>query len=361
MNNEGFLSLMKTWYGIDLFKLLAALLIVYLHTYNSDWGVAGAWVKQVLCTSCVPFFFISSGFLFRKGLERSRGRNGSLGEKEWFSHYFTRLLKLYLVWTLLSLPIAFLIVNRGHPDYGAAMKTLYLFRLFLLTGSIGYYWYILALIMSVVVVYWFYRKGLLAPLLISAVILFLWGCLYNSRFNHHQPWFEILHVVFGSERNFLNVGLFYLLIGFLFPEQLFINLSGLRKWLPLVVGIFVLALRTIEVRFLKTNFTQAFVAVGAFIIALSFSYAKLNKVSLELRKLSVGLYMLHCPFILSFDFYLRRGTLLDFPVTLAFCLVVYLLISWYAPKLSSLLFGYPGHMKPDRGNKTRDNRTDKTD
>ena len=39
------LSLNKTWYGIDLFKVLAAVLIVNLHTYNLDWGTPGLWVK----------------------------------------------------------------------------------------------------------------------------------------------------------------------------------------------------------------------------------------------------------------------------------------------------------------------------
>ncbi len=86
-----------------------------------------------------------------------------------------------------------------------------------------------------------------------------------------------------------------------------------------------IVIRTLEYLFLKTNFTQALVAVGAFNLAMSFEYEILSKVSLEMRKSSVGLYLLHCPFIFSFDFYLRRGTVLDFPV--------------------SLLFGYLGRIK----------------
>ncbi len=223
---------MKTWYGIDLFKFIAAVLIVYLHSYNSDWGMVGSWVKQVLGTACVPFFFISSGFLFRRGLERNRIKNGEPGERTWFRHHMARLLRMYAVWTLLTLPVAFLIVNRGHPEYGVAMKVLYHLRLVFLTGSIGYYWYILALIMGVAVIYWIHLKKCDSLLWALASPLFLWGCFYQSGFNHHQPYFEVFHVVFGPERNFLNVGLFYLLIGFRFPRQLPIDGTGFRKWLP---------------------------------------------------------------------------------------------------------------------------------
>ena len=335
---------MKTWYGIDLFKFIAAILIVFLHTYNSDWGAAGDWVRQVLSTACVPFFFLSSGFLFRRGLEKSREKGGDLGEKAWFKHYLTRLLKMYLVWTLLTLPVAFLIVNRGHPDYGTAMKVLYHFRLFLLTGSIGFYWYILALILSVVVIYWFHRKGLDAFLLAISFLLFIWGCFYNSPLNHRQPYFEILHIVFGSERSFLNVGLFYVLIGFLIPKQYPAREAGFWRWAILSFFIAAIVIRTLEVCFLRMNFTTVLVAVGAFAVALCFDFTRLAAVSLELRKLSVGIYLLHCPFILSFDFYLRRGTLVDFPVTLAFCFVAYYSVTRIAPQLSPLLFGYPGRL-----------------
>ena len=340
------LSLNKTWYGIDLFKLIAAVLIVYLHTYNLDWGTPGLWVKQVLSTACVPFFFISSGFLFRRGLMRGGEKNGAWGETAWFKHYLARLLKIYFAWTLLTLPVAFLIVNRGHPDYGAALKVLYHFRLVFLTGSIGFYWYILALILSVIVVYWFHRKGQDRLLLGIATLLFLWGCLYNSPLNHRQPWFEILHVVFGSERSFLNTGLFYVLIGFLFPHRFFESRAGFRGWGALAFLTGAILVRTFETKYFHTNFTPALVAVGAFAVAMGFDFQKLSGISLEMRKLSIGLYLLHCPFILSFDFYLRKGTLLDFPLTLAFSIIVFYTLSRFAPRLSSVLFGYyPNRVK----------------
>ena len=78
-----------------------------MHTYNADLGSCGDWVKQVLSTACVPFFFIASGFFFRRGMDRSSGAPGAENhEIEWFRNYLSRLVKMYLAWTLLSLPVA---------------------------------------------------------------------------------------------------------------------------------------------------------------------------------------------------------------------------------------------------------------
>ena len=124
----------------------------------------------------------------------------------------------------------------------------------------------------------------------------------------------------------------------------------MKTWFGIDLFKFITALliRTLEVRLFRMIFTTALVAVGAFAVALSFRFDCLSRVSLELRKLSVGIYLLHCPFILSFDFYLRRGTLVDFPVTLAFCFIAYYSLTRIMPQLSSVLFGYPSRPMTDR-------------
>ena len=58
-------------FGIDAMKLLCAFLIVYLHTYNRDWGAVGKWIHVNLSTAGVPFFFIVSGALqWNLGIKR---------------------------------------------------------------------------------------------------------------------------------------------------------------------------------------------------------------------------------------------------------------------------------------------------
>lgn len=331
----------RIWYGLDLFKFGAAVLIVFRHTYNFDWGFAGTWINQVLTIACVPFFFLVSGFLLRRGIEKSLTRGGEDEERFWFRRYQSRLITMYGVWTLLTLPIAFLIVNRGHPEYGVGMKILYHFRLFFLTGSIGYYWYILTLIISAVIIRWFFKKDKVSWLLFIASLLYLWGCAYDSPLNKQQPYFEILHVIFGSTRNFLNTGLFYMLIGFMFPATEETSCPRRKRIISLVCLLASLAVRTIETLYVKTPCTIAFVAISALFVALSFDFLSVSRISEDLRKMSIAIYLLHCPFILSFDFYLRRGTLMDFPLALVFSFVAYYLLTRLIPKCSSVLFGYP--------------------
>ena len=61
----------EIYVGVDLMKLICALLIVFMHTYNHDWGVVGEWIHTTLTPIGVPFFFIVSGFLYGKGLKKT--------------------------------------------------------------------------------------------------------------------------------------------------------------------------------------------------------------------------------------------------------------------------------------------------
>ena len=329
----------QCWYGIDLFKILASILIVFMHTYNYDMGAYGSWIKYVLSTACVPFFFIVSGFLLRNGLDKSMSDGGVDCEKKWFKRYEFRIVKMYLVWSIITFPVALLVVNRGHPEYRLGMKVLYHLRLFFLTGSIGVYWYLLALMICAPIIRWCHRKRLSYILLVISVILYIWGCVFNSPANNHKPLFEIIHVVFGSERNFLNEGFFYLLLGFLIPAH---KIENKIIWKSLSVFFILgsIALRTMEYQFIGSNFLEALVAVSMFIVALAFGYHLISGISLEFRKTSVGIYLLHFPFILLFDFYLTKGTVFDFSITLAFSVLVYYIVSVMFPGLSKLLFGY---------------------
>jgi len=60
----------KINYGLDIFKLVCAFLIVFMHTYNKDLGMSGDLFYHVITPIGVPFFFIVSGYLYSKGLLR---------------------------------------------------------------------------------------------------------------------------------------------------------------------------------------------------------------------------------------------------------------------------------------------------
>ena len=319
--------------GIDVLKLFCAFLIVLLHTYNRDGGVLGNWFYQVFTPIGVPFFFIVSGFFFAKGLIRTDW------SMDYLKRYLGRILIMYVAWTLITLPVSWFCIVKGHGDYSLALKVVYLFRMIFFSGSCGIYWYILAMICSCPIIYYFTKRRKEALLYVVSVLLFLVGVWYNSPYNDHNLAFQFIHAVFGSQRNFLNVGLFYMCLGHFFA----VNESRLKlrnSFIIYALLIIAIVLRTYEIKVFHFNLIQALLAVLFFIIACNLMVNISDEKSLMLRKLSTAMYLLHYPFILLFDFYLKRGTGVDFPVTLCFCFMGYMLITKFFPqKWQQVLLG----------------------
>lgn len=132
--------------GIDVLKLVCALLVVYTHTYcyESGWG----FIRHLFSALGVPFFFIASGFFFAKGLNRNHD-----APLQYVKKYVQRVSVMYLLWTLLSFPVAWMNLSIAHADYTWWMKCIYLVRCLFLTGSVGIYWYVLSLIYNSVIIY----------------------------------------------------------------------------------------------------------------------------------------------------------------------------------------------------------------
>lgn len=322
----------KIVYGLDIYKWVCAFLIVFLHTYNRDLGEVGNWFWNVITSIGVPFFFIVSGFFYAKGLKQTSY------SKEYFLKYFKRLVIMYMAWTIITLPVSWLCVVRGHPDYSFPLKMVYLFRMIFFSGSCGIYWYVLALICCSAIIYSCMKRGWGVLLYIIAVFLFGVGVWYDSSYNDNNIVFYLIHAVFGSERNFFNVGLFYMCIGhFLANHEHSLKIKKEYIYTLLVVS---LVLRTWEVYYLHTNILQALVAIIVFFLAYNTSVCISDERSLLIRKLSTAMYLLHYPFILLFDFYLRRGTIIDYPAALCFCFIVFYIMIKYLPlKWQKVLLG----------------------
>ena len=320
----------KINYGLDSFKFVCAFLIVFMHTYKKDLGIYGDWFNSVITPIGVPFFFIVSGYFYSKGLLRN--------DDKWayYRRYVIRLIMMYVAWSIITLPVTWLCIERGHPDYSILMKIVYLFRMIFFVGSCGIYWYILALICCSTIMYVCIKRGWIHSLYLLSFLFYLVGVWYNSPYNNGNFILKSIHVIFSSERNFINVGLFYMCIGHFFANKIF---KANIKITSIILLISIL-LRTFEVNYLHTNSLQALIAIALFVFALNLNVTIKDETSLKVPKLSTAMYLLHFPFILLFDFYLRRGTLVDFPVTLLFCFITfYILDRFLSKEWNKVLFG----------------------
>ena len=324
------------FHGVDIFKLFFATSIVFMHTYCWDLGQTGSIIVKMISVLGVPFFFICSGFFFKTGLDRHGDDDG---KRKYFERYVLRLIKMYLSWTLLTLPVAFYLIIKAYPESSIAFRALYWFRMFILTGSIGVYWYILALIICSFLIYLAEKNNLTLFLFIISFVFFIWGEFYNSDLNNGQIYFEWIHIIFSSTRNFLNTGLFYILLGYYISKYNFQLFFMSNKWVIVFLLVLCFILRYLEISSFNTNTNY-----GVIVLSLSFFLTALsidcNCNTQFLRKLSIGLYMIHFPFILLFDYYLKKGTSIDFPITLFFALLFFSVICYILPpKYSQLLFG----------------------
>lgn len=83
----------QVYTGIDVFKLIAAVLVVLLHTVETSNYYACA-IKEVFTRLAVPFFFIASGFFFQKGLEKAQSK------VSYIKKYEKNILKIFFVWAV---------------------------------------------------------------------------------------------------------------------------------------------------------------------------------------------------------------------------------------------------------------------
>lgn len=321
----------KNLVGIDLFKLIAAILIVILHSIGNYLGKVGNLFIANICCIAVPFFFIVSGYFFGRGLEKK----GNYIKKEYFKKYEKNLLRMYVVWSLIGIPFMVKTYIRIYGNnYGYIF--LLMIRNVFFSGTFGIYWYILAMIGGSILIYYFVSKNKLKLMYLLSFIFFIFGVLYtgfqslaenNIIFSYL---FKLTWVVFASERNFLMVGWFYMGIGYYFATHeikinlswsivLFILFTGIKFGESYINSIDILNGNTISV-------VQALQAVAYFLIAINLKLNCMQGISKIMRELSSTIYFTHFLFIDIINPTQVGNTVMTFVEVMLSCVIFYFII-----------------------------------
>lgn len=155
--------------ALDVAKLLFALIVVGIHqqpcsgeAYAYTWG----WFGRL----AVPFFFVTSAFLF---FQRQPG-------PAQLRKYVVRMLKLYGFWFVVMLP--YTIHLRWDTDMSFVGNVLWLVRRFLLDSTFAGSWFLSALLIAIPLVYWSERRLGLRTTVVAAVGIELFLQAYGWRF-----------------------------------------------------------------------------------------------------------------------------------------------------------------------------------
>ncbi|MBS7146772.1 MAG: acyltransferase [Intestinibacter bartlettii] len=320
----------KNIVGIDLFKLIAAILIVILHCIGNFFGEIGNAFKINICSIAVPFFFITSGYFYGRGLNRNEN-----SKKTYFIKYEKNLIKMYIAWSLIGIPF---MIRSYLSIYGNRYSYIFLLmiRNVFFTGTFGIYWYILAMIGSSILIYYFSSRNRLKLMYILSFLCFIFGILYSG----FQSWsenhiifsylFKLTWIIFASERNFLMVSWFYMGIGYYLATHevkinlswsivLFILFTGIKFGESYINSIDILNGNTISV-------VQALQAVTYFLIAINLKLNCMQGISKIMRELSSTIYFTHFLFIDIINPTQVGNTVMTFAEVMLSCVIFYFII-----------------------------------
>ena len=190
---------------LDRFRLLAAVLVVCIHTgpLGSYSGAADFWLCRVLGRTAVPFFLMTSGYFLAESGWRSTGR------------FLKKTLLAYAAAVLLCLPLNLYMGGYGPLEWG---------RRLLLEGTLYHLWYFPAVLLGTLAVRGLLRMGRAAALA-AAFGLYLLGLGGDSYFGLAarvpglRAFYGGVFALFGYARN----GLFYV------PLFLLLGAEG-KRW-----------------------------------------------------------------------------------------------------------------------------------
>ena len=159
---------MKNYTLIDYAKLFFAVCIVVIHTDVFLSTRLSSWmILHGISRLAVPFFFITSGFFFGKKLLKSKNIKQDLVK------YCKRLFVPFCFWLILDYYHLYSIVNGTGNLF---LKTIQ-YLIFCPSGARSY---VLALLVSVPIVTFFYKKDKLKLLWFISIFLYFFALLCNS-------------------------------------------------------------------------------------------------------------------------------------------------------------------------------------
>lgn len=185
----------RAYPNIDRFRLIAALMVVAIHTF--PWAfLGGAWdtvLTLTLCRLAVPFFFVTTGFfLFRDGF----------ADPAQVRRFLVRTAGMYGLAMLLYLPINLYAHQLTFPN---------LIGDILIDGTMYHLWYFPALMLGAWIVSFLLRRIGLRGTLITGAVLYLLGLGGDSYYGLSTllPFAEDAYEALFTVTDYTRNGLFF--------------------------------------------------------------------------------------------------------------------------------------------------------
>ena len=291
--------------AIDLAKFICAVFVVAIHVApfgtadgTTVIGYLNFFIQDYLARIAVPFFFITSGyFLFRK-------TDKSNFDIKPAKQYVFKLIKLYLIWSLIYLPVRLGSVFTDKK--GIIHGIITYFKDFIFSTSYSHLWYLNALIFATVLIsLLLYKRVKPAYIIAGGVIFYFIGLFGQSWFGFLEPlrgtfiW-DILKSVqslITTTRDGLFDGLVFVGIGMIFAFYE-IKLSKKQALSGLAISLILLFIESFGLQFFgysRSHDTYLFLVPTAFFLFAAVRNIQLpdNREYKKMRTLSSLIYFIH--------------------------------------------------------------------
>lgn len=297
----------KKYSFIDYTKLIMAICVISIHTHPLEnchiYLVNNLYMTIVQCA--VPFFFIASGFLIGKKFDLENIDN--LEHLVCLKKYLMKFIKLYMIWSILYLPLAVLEYTNTNTSFMVSFFKYIRNLLFIGEHYNSWHlWYLLSTIYSILFIYILCKKKVNKYfLLVSSIVLFIIGAIITSLLetrvnlisNMEGTFLIIWRSLFGGTGRLLY-GPFYIVCGLFLHKKILniTNLSFIMFLIEFIFGFCIVFLSNSLLNILsQALFANGFVGIMASLEEknIIFKKTKIQERSLKYRKISIIIYFIH--------------------------------------------------------------------
>jgi surface polysaccharide O-acyltransferase-like enzyme len=306
--------------SIDLLKIIMAIFVIAIHTHPFENFRPGIFLNiyNIIVSTAVPFFFISSGFLISNKIE-----NLNNIDKVW--KYLIKMVKLYLIWTIIYMPLTIYgYVNNNHSfvvDILAFIRGLFFIGEHYNSWIL---WYLLSLIYSTLL------TGILLKYKVKIKIIYFISILLFIFANIMTSWVNKIDVLHYSIRTPIKYYSYVFLNGRLFTGMFYfvtgIIISRHKYDMPIVLAIgFMLFFCNIFVQELYSSIGIAVYSIIIFLLIVS-NNIRDNIIFKKLREASTIFYFMHMIFWSIYTIIILRTPnhygFDSFIITLMCCIII---------------------------------------
>ncbi len=287
---------------IDIIKLICAVFIVGIHTevLNNKEDTIQWYMMHLLFKLAVPFFFVCSGFLFGKKYLENPADLKKISKKQ-----IKRLLIPFIFWMLVSLPYEIITTVKEEKVFIIVIEIIKK-AIFYPWGAL---WFLLAVIVAIIIEYFFLKKNKLNWAMVLSIFLFVFGLLGNSYYfvikgTVFQKVMDMYTNIFITTRNGIFVGFPLFTLGICIAQKEEWIKTIAKPKLYILLGI-ALILQIGEVTFIRNKayaddhslfITTIAMVASVLTLCIRYQYVTFQKLNTKLlRNMSTGIYFMHSP------------------------------------------------------------------